>query len=260
MDYFSATLTVALSLVYALIRVFQLQTPQSTSKLALPALAIIGFFVVSHFTYLLSFPLGQFPYGYHTKFVVILGLITNLLWVIWSLSFEVPYPKMHVGSLTFSFPQPYPPTDPRSKPRPLNAMTPLSLVILTFVAMSFELMDFRPILRIVDAHSIWHACTIGLAVGWWGFFIQDALDVEGASIFRAPAGESSMRGLGLGLEEKISSTNATSRITPSSGLNSYEDRANYRTPVTPAFAQMASLPGPPRAARSPRTPKGDRDD
>lgn len=259
MDYFSATLTVGASLIYAIIRVFQLQTPSTTSKLALPAVAIVGFFIVSHFTYLLSFPLGQFPYGYHTKFVVILALINNFLWVVWSLSFELRIPKLHVGSLTLALPKPYPPTDPLSKPRPLNAMTPLSLVILTFVAMGFELLDFRPILRIVDAHSIWHGCTIGLAVGWWGFFIQDAIDVEGASLTRAPLGaEGGMSGLGLGLEEK--NLSASPRISSSPSLNSYADRANYRTPVTPSFAQMASLPGPPRRAVTPRTPKGDRDD
>ena len=274
MDYFSATITVAVSLIYAILRVFGLQSPTATSKLAFPAVAIVGFLVITHFKYLLSFPLGQFPYGYHTKFVVFLGMANNILWIIWSLSFALRFPKMHVGRRTFSFPQPYPPNDPLSKPRPLNAMTPLSLVLLTLAAMSFELMDFRPFMRVVDAHSVWHACTVGLAIAWWSFFTQDAIDVETGTYDSAvppalirgrPSSNRPNRdGLGLGGVEKKSELMYGETPTISSeALDSYAARANYRIPVTPAFAQTASMPGPPRRSTPtpiPKTPKGDKND
>jgi hypothetical protein len=274
MDYFSATITVAFSLIYAILRVFNLQTPTSTSKLAFPAVAIVSFFVITHFNYLLSFPLGQFPYGYHTKFVVILGMANNLLWIVWSLSFALRFPKMHVGPRTFSFPQPYPPNDPLSKPRPLNAMTPLSLVLLTLVAMSFELMDFRPLLRVVDAHSVWHGCTVGLAIAWWSFFTQDAIDVEtGTYACETPpvlirgrvAGDNGnggkFGGPGLGSDVKSALMRGETPTLSGGASHAYAARADYRTPVTPAFAQMASLPGPPRRSTpTPRTLKGDKSD
>jgi hypothetical protein len=158
-----------------------LQTPTTTSKLVFPAAAGIIFLVISHFTYLLSFPLGQFPYGYHTKYSVILGLVHNLFWVLWSLSFVLPFPKLHIGNkYTIQYPRPYPPRNPLDRPRQKDGMTPLALVVVTTLAMSLELLDFAPVGRVIDAHSLWHAATIPIALGWWTFLCNDAIELEGA--------------------------------------------------------------------------------
>jgi hypothetical protein len=59
-------------------------------------------------------------------------------------------------------------------------MTPLALVIVTTMAMMLELLDFAPFARIIDAHSLWHAATIPIALGWWTFLCNDAIELEGS--------------------------------------------------------------------------------
>ena len=203
LDYFSATLTVATSLLYAVLRTFHLQTPQSTSRLAYPVTFALAILILSHFAYLLSFPSGSFPYGYHTKFVVFLALIHSGLWVLWTLSFHFQIPTLHVGTRSFTYPLPYPATD-RGKLSTRNAYTPTVLVVLTTLAMSFELLDFPPIARVVDAHSVWHACTVPLAMAWWSFFCSDAIEFEGALL--------GIRGGGVGqsMDEKMPLTGSHS--------------------------------------------------
>jgi hypothetical protein len=204
--------------------------------------AIVAFVVGSHFLYLLSFPLGHFPYGYHTKFVVGLGLVHFAIWILWSLSFAFRYPRFSLGDRVIAFPNPYPPNDPL-KNRSLHAMTPITLVGLTILAMSFELLDFRPVARIIDAHSLWHTFTIPLAVGWWSFFCEDAIEFETAVLQ-----DRGLRGLGAGEE--------TMPLTGSPLLNRMEgggpELRTPRTPSQPMFAKMASMPGPPRN-RTPRS-------
>lgn len=45
---------------------------------------------------------------------------------------------------------------------------------LTIAAMSLEVLDFAPLGRIIDAHSLWHAATIPLGEAWWRFLETDA--------------------------------------------------------------------------------------
>lgn len=47
---------------------------------------------------------------------------------------------------------------------------------MTMTAMGFELLDFPPIGRILDAHALWHAATVPVTEFWYGFLIEDALD------------------------------------------------------------------------------------
>ena len=65
-----------------------------------------------------------------------------------------------------------------SSPRPKNAASPITLVALTTLAMSLELLDFPPVFRSVDAHALWHASTIPLAAAWWSFLCNDAVELE----------------------------------------------------------------------------------
>lgn len=48
--------------------------------------------------------------------------------------------------------------------------------------MSFELLDFAPMFRLLDAHALWHLATIPLAAGWWRFLTSDAIDLESAQM------------------------------------------------------------------------------
>ncbi|WVN88070.1 uncharacterized protein L203_103269 [Cryptococcus depauperatus CBS 7841] len=196
LDYLSATLTISFTLLYTLLRIFHILTPVSSTRLLLPMCALIGGIVLGHFAYLSSFPLGSFPYGYHTLFNVVLGLVHNTLWLLWSLSFRMRYPSLTLPSLTLSFPRPYPPNDPYDCPAPREASTPAVLVVLTTLAMSLELWDFAPLFRVFDAHGCWHAATIPLGVAWWRFLLADAIELEGSLKGQRGAG------VGLPLEKK----------------------------------------------------------
>lgn len=50
----------------------------------------------------------------------------------------------------------------------------------TTMAMSFELFDFPPIKRTIDAHSLWHLATAFIARGWYDFLVKDAEELEAA--------------------------------------------------------------------------------
>lgn len=93
----------------------------------------------------------------------------------------LPFPKLHIGNkYTIQYPRPYPPRNPLDRPRQKDGMTPLALVVVTTLAMSLELLDFAPVARVIDAHSLWHAATIPIALGWWTFLCNDAIELEGA--------------------------------------------------------------------------------
>ncbi|OCF75469.1 hypothetical protein I204_04325 [Kwoniella mangroviensis CBS 8886] len=234
LDYFSATLTISFTLLYSIIRVFHLRTPLSTSRYLFPISAIIGFIVLGHFTYLLSFPIGSFPYGYHTKFNLVLATIHNVLWISWSLSFKYPYPKMTFLGTTYTFPRPYPPHDPLTQnPKPKEAQTPFILVILTTLAMSFELLDFSPVFRIIDAHSLWHASTIPLTIAWWHFMVEDTIELEGTLLSQRPQQ--------IGNNEK--------------GVQGGDE---LEVPRTPNFIQIASTPKFQRIPSPGKSPKVDK--
>lgn len=50
------------------------------------------------------------------------------------------------------------------------------LVLLTTGAMTFELLDFSPWFRVIDAHALWHLATVPIAALWYEFLIEDSLD------------------------------------------------------------------------------------
>ncbi|WVW80510.1 hypothetical protein I302_102494 [Kwoniella bestiolae CBS 10118] len=240
LDYFSATLTISFTLLYTLIRIFHLRTPMSSSRLLIPIAAILAFIVLGHFTYLLSFPLGSFPYGYHTKFNLVLASIHNLLWIAWTLSFKYPYPRMTLLGKTYSFPKPYPPHEPlQQNPKPKEWQTPMILVFLTTCAMGFELFDFSPVFRVIDAHSLWHASTIPLTIAWWHFMVEDTIELEGTML------------------------SARSRPLTQSGNagekgEGVEGEGELEVPRTPNFIQIASTPKLSKGLSPGRSPKVDK--
>lgn len=172
-DYFSATVTIAVTLLYAILRVLGLQTARTTSPMVAPVCGILALVVLGHFVYVSS--LDHFPYGYHVAFAAGLGMLGNLLWIAWSVSF--------VARPSF-LPAPYPAsTKPLSKTAgvtaaPTRCWTPAILVVLTLAAMSLEILDFPPYARALDAHALWHAATIPLGMGWWRFLVRDAAEMD----------------------------------------------------------------------------------
>ncbi|KAL7420742.1 hypothetical protein Q5752_004694 [Cryptotrichosporon argae] len=261
LDYLSATLTITLSLLYAIVRIFHLATPLSTSRHATTVGALLGLLVLGHVTYVLSLP--TFPYGYNVGFNVCLGLAHHLLWVLFSASFVYRLNTgLSLGGIKLAFPSPYPPRDPL-RVRPRHAVQPLILVALTTAAMALELLDFSPYFRLVDAHALWHAATIPLAAAWWSFFIDDAIEREGAAL-GLPATNVPISGFG-GVTALPARAAAGSASAPGQAAQLDAKLQPPATPTLSSFAQIASSVHPTRSPRSPaRSPgrvgdKGDYD-
>lgn len=170
--------TIVFMLLYAVIRMFGLQTSKTRSPLCFKVAVAFGILLLGHFVYVSSF--AHFPYGYHVGVAMVLGLISNALWIMWTASFYIRIPPIAVGKYAYTWPYPYPPRNPQLTPRPTQANTPTILVVLTMLAMSLEILDFPPISRAVDAHSLWHLATIPLGEMWWRFLIKDANDLQAA--------------------------------------------------------------------------------
>ncbi|KZT74028.1 Per1-like protein [Daedalea quercina L-15889] len=168
MDYFSAALAILYALYYTVVRLFHLYTAdangydarrtQSIGYIAWTSLCTLAY--LAHVSYLTFLP--RFDYTYNMVFNLTIGMVHNLLWLAYSLP-----PAL---SLARRFPH-------RSRSyRPPYATAAALFVILTIFATAFELFDFPPWGRIIDAHSLWHLSTVPITLFWYRFLISDALD------------------------------------------------------------------------------------
>jgi post-GPI attachment to proteins factor 3 len=170
LDYFSAALAILYALYYTVIRLFHLYPHGMQARLTIPsdnrpktslAKKIWSLFCVMaylvHISYLTLLP--RFDYTYNMAFNVVLGLSHNVLWLIYSL----PIPLRRY------------PSQPKSY-RPPFAMNAAIFVVLTTCATALELLDFPPWAGIIDAHALWHLSTAPIALFWYDFLVEDALD------------------------------------------------------------------------------------
>lgn len=123
---------------------------------------------IAHVSYLILLP--RFDYTYNILFNLVIGLAHNALWLLYALP----------SSLTVirRFPPSY---RVKRNYRPRCATKAAVCVALTMAAMALELLDFPPVLRVLDAHALWHAATVPIAGLWYEFVVEDALD-EGWNI------------------------------------------------------------------------------
>lgn len=167
MDYFSAALAIMYALFYTAVRLFHLYkqperatSPTVTSRLWTGWAVLCSIAFIGHVSYLSLLP--RFDYTYNMAFNLIIGMLHNILWLIYSLPSK--------ASLISRFPA-------RSKSyRPKCANQAGIFVLLTTAATALELFDFPPWFRIIDAHSLWHLATAPIAAMWYNFLIADALD------------------------------------------------------------------------------------
>lgn len=99
---------------------------------------------LAHISYL-SFV--KFDYGYNMLANIVVGLINNSLWIGWTI--------YHWNDRPF-------------------AWMPTFCVLAISAAMSLEVLDFPPILYMLDAHSLWHFSTIWLIPVWYRFQLKEA--------------------------------------------------------------------------------------
>lgn len=121
---------------------------------------------VLHISYL-TFS-SRFDYSYNIIFNLIIGLIHNTFWILYALPSSM--------TIICRYPPSGMPGATRKSYRPRCASQAAICVALTMAAMSLELLDFPPILRILDAHALWHAATVPIAILWYRFLVNDALD------------------------------------------------------------------------------------
>lgn len=122
------------------IRVFDL----TSKKIWLLVYGIIVIFAVQHFSYLL---LIKFDYGYNTLVGAIFSLFSGILTTAHAI-------------ITFN-------------ERRYNWKSILAFFAVFFAA-AFEIFDFPPIMRIFDAHSLWHLFTIPVYFLIWSFIVDEA--------------------------------------------------------------------------------------
>ncbi|RKO99848.1 hypothetical protein CXG81DRAFT_2151, partial [Caulochytrium protostelioides] len=87
----------------------------------------------------------RFDYGYNMAACAVVGMLGNLVWGGWAIRHSA-----------------------RRYPRLI-----LSAAVGVVFAMALELLDFPPIWGLVDAHSLWHAATIPLALLKYEFHRRD---------------------------------------------------------------------------------------
>lgn len=169
LDYFSAALAIGSSLYYTVIRLFHLYPrrnmlanssldPNRSIRIIWSTLCVITY--IAHVSYLTMLP--RFDYTYNIIFNLTLGLSHNALWILYSLP-----ASMSILRRFPSKPKPY---------RPAFAGQAAFLVMLTMLATAFELHDFPPWARVIDAHALWHLCTAPILSFWYDFLVEDALD------------------------------------------------------------------------------------
>ncbi|KAH8114210.1 Per1-like protein [Phellopilus nigrolimitatus] len=168
LDYFSAALVFITALHVVVTRFFFIGRPRRRTYYAFWTGLCVAVYIL-HVSYLTLLP--RFDYTYNIIFNVVIGLIHNLLWVLYSLP----------ESLTII--RRFPPSMAPRRRRPRCASKAALGVGLTMAAMSLELFDFPPLARVLDAHALWHAATVPIAAIWYRFLIEDALD-EGWKVER----------------------------------------------------------------------------
>ncbi len=150
MDYFCATSLVISQLIVFIIRYLKLRK-SFISQFSM-YLTLIGciYFYLSHI-YFLGFI--EFDYGYNMRVNIILGAISSICWLVWSF-YEYFFQR---------------------KKYFLKCIISIFLMdILTIL----EVLDFAPILWILDSHSLWHLSTICIPFYWYGFVIDDNFRVD----------------------------------------------------------------------------------
>lgn len=171
MDYFSAAAAIMYALYYTAIRLFHLYRPihklMQTSRASkswkhytltwLCSLALLG-----HISYLTLLP--KFDYTYNMAFNLAVGLLHNLLWLLYSM------PSSHSLVRRFA-------SRPKSY-RPAFVTKAAIFVALTTAATALELFDFPPWNLIIDAHALWHLVTAPIAYYWYSFLVEDSLDLS----------------------------------------------------------------------------------
>ncbi len=132
-DYFLADAVVFTSCCCAMLRVWAIPNASIPRALLITCACIILF--ARHWYYMTTI---LFDYGFNMWVCLTLGVANACIWLTWA--WRVGHPARH--SITFWF-------------------------VGLFCCMVLEVFDFAPMWGVLDAHALWHACTIVLTLLWY---------------------------------------------------------------------------------------------
>ncbi|EGV62714.1 hypothetical protein PSN45_000652 [Yamadazyma tenuis] len=170
LDYFGASLIILFNFYIIIIRYFEL-----FKNNLLPFQIAIGTIYGLHLVKLSH----DWDYNYNLVFHSVIGIITLVLWVLHSVKVSRIYTNnypilsnsiqllpfetkilMKLNYLSLS----------KSKYIPL---LPILLNLWMFGSMFFEICEFKPILKVVDSHAMWHLATFFPQIIWYDWNMWD---------------------------------------------------------------------------------------
>lgn len=139
LDYFGAALVIAISILTCFTRIIGRINDKRTYFLTSIVVMLFGY----HISYM---AFVKFDYGYNMKFMICVGAMNVLSWLIWC--WVNRNKRKHVWKC---------------------AVTMLGTGLFALL----ELLDFPPIWWLFDGHSLWHLGTAPLSILWFQFLIDD---------------------------------------------------------------------------------------
>lgn len=176
-DYFAAAAVLVSGLFFTVCRA--LFAAPDTPLYRRWLVTCIGAWVL-HVLYLLS--RTRLDYSYNMVACLAVGVVHNLVWL--ALAFApqtvcaLTAPLASYASCSASKTESGT-HDMTGRPRGVSRSQQQRLVLLVglmFLAPCLELFDFPPLLRLLDAHALWHLSTVPLTLYWYYWLVDDACD------------------------------------------------------------------------------------
>ncbi|QPG73875.1 hypothetical protein FOA43_001190 [Brettanomyces nanus] len=156
LDYYFAGMTVVSALYAVGMRYFHLYLTKNDSKRIIFG-AVVILIYLGHVTRLVC----DWSYTYNMRANVTLGLLEDVLWVAHALT---TFREQRVSKSLLK---------DLKNPKVNWTLIPIVLVISVSMGMTFELFDFPPMFDLLDAHAMWHLCTIWPAIYWYPYMVRD---------------------------------------------------------------------------------------
>lgn len=137
LDYLSADVSIVIGLYVSICRVCGLMS----SMPRVLCMLVLSAGTAAHFWYMLFV---KFDYGFNVKLCILVGVLQQVMWCSWAVVMRHPSRRR----LTV-------------------------FVLLINAALSLEVLDFPPIAGLLDAHALWHLCTVPLIYMWYSFVFGD---------------------------------------------------------------------------------------
>lgn len=142
LDYVSALALIFTNLALCVFRVFHVRDHSKQKVLAF----VLAIYYLRHIYYMLFV---KFNFGWNMQVAITSFVFYLILFSGWSASHLLLGKRPHVK-------------------------TAIAACVLMMTAAVFEVFDFPPLLDLIDAHALWHAATIPMAVMWYRFYRDDA--------------------------------------------------------------------------------------